>query len=125
MAYDTLYKVLMTFIKLACPIIPFMTEEMYQNLRSDDMPLSVHLCDWPSADEKARDLELEKEMSLTMKAVAMGRSLRASSQLKERQPLARYFIVDRDEKEREIPLRSADIIKDELNVKAVSVEADE
>ncbi len=125
MAYDTLYKVLMTFIKLACPIIPFMTEEMYQNLRSDDMPLSVHLCDWPSADEKARDLELEKEMSLTMKAVAMGRSLRASSQLKVRQPLARYFIVDRDEKEREILLRSADIIKEELNVKEVSVEADE
>ena len=52
MAYDTLYKVLMTFITLACPIIPFMTEEMYQNLRSDDMPLSIHLCDWPSAPQE-------------------------------------------------------------------------
>ena len=125
MAYDTLYKVLMTFIKLACPVIPFMTEEMYQNLRSEDMPQSVHLNDWPSSDSTERDLKLEKEMALTMKCVTMGRSLRAASQLKVRQPLSRYFIVDRDEAERAVINGSIDIIKEELNVKQVSVESDE
>ena len=125
MAYDTLYKVLMTFIKLACPLIPFMTEEMYLNLRTEGMPESVHLNDWPVADEDGRDLVLEREMRLTMKCVAMGRSLRASSQLKVRQPLSRYFIVDRNADERAVIQANADIIKEELNVKEVDVEADE
>ncbi len=125
MAYDTLYKVLMTFVKLACPIIPFLTEEMYQNLRRDDMPLSVHLCDWPKANEAERDGELENEMRLTMKTVTLGRALRSASQLKVRQPLSRFFIVDRDEKERAILAENTDIIQEELNVKAVSIEADE
>ena len=125
MAYDSLYKVLMTFIKLACPIIPFMTEEMYQNLKGEGMKESVHLNDWPVADEDGRDLKLEEEMALVMKAVTMGRSLRASSQLKVRQPLRRYFIVDRDEESRRILEANSDIIKEELNVKEVDIEADE
>ena len=125
MAYDSLYKVLMTFIKLACPIIPFMTEEMYQNLKGEGMKESVHLNDWPVADEDGRDLKLEEEMALVMKAVTMGRSLRASSQLKVRQPLRRYFIVDRDEEARRILEANSDIIKEELNVKEVDIEADE
>ena len=115
----------MTFIKLACPLIPFMTEEMYLNLRTEGMPESVHLNDWPVADEDGRDLVLEREMRLTMKCVAMGRSLRASSQLKVRQPLSRYFIVDRNADERAVIQANADIIKEELNVKEVDVEADE
>ena len=125
MAYDTLYLVLMTFIKLACPVIPFMTEEMYQNLRTEGMPESVHLNDWPQCDDRCRDRSLEAEMGLTMKVVTMGRSLRAASQLKVRQPLSRYFIVDRNAEERAVISSNADIIKEELNVKEVDVEADE
>ncbi len=124
-AYDTLYKVLMTFVKVACPLIPFVTEEMYQNLRSNDMAESVHLCDYPVAMDTERDLELEKEMSLIMKAVAMGRSLRASTNLKIRQPLKKYFIVDRDAEDRAILGANLDIIREELNVKEVVIEAAE
>ena len=125
MAYDTLYKVLMTFCKIACPVIPFITEEIYQNLRTEDMPESVHLCLWPEADESERDIGLEKEMSLAMKAIAMGRALRSSSNLKIRQPLSSFFIVDRDAEERSILERNSDIIAEELNVKKVFIEADE
>lgn len=124
-AYDTLYKVLMTFIKVACPVIPFVTEEIYQNLRTADMPESIHLCDFPVAAESERDSALEKEMSLVMKAVAMGRSLRASSNLKVRQPLKSYFIVDRDDEDRAILSKDSEIIREELNVKKVVLESDE
>jgi len=124
-AYDTLYRVLITFCKVACPIIPFITEEIYQNLKTADMPESVHLCSYPVADEGERDKMLEKEMSLTMKAVAMGRSLRANSNLKVRQPLKQYFIVDRNAEDRSILEANADIIREELNVKDVVVRSDE
>ena len=124
-AYDTLYKVLLTVMKVACPLIPFITEEIYLNLRSDDMPESVHLCDYPEYNEEERDEDLEKEMSLTMKAIAMGRALRSSSNLKVRQPLSSYFIVDRTDSEREILERNIDIIAEELNVKKVFIEKDE
>lgn len=125
MAYDTLYKVLMTLCKIACPVIPFITEEIYQNLRTDDMPESVHLCFWPEAAADERDEELEREMSLAMKAIAMGRALRSSSNLKIRQPLSSFFIVDRDAGERKILEKNSDIIAEELNVKKVFIEADE
>ena len=125
MAYDTLYKVLMTFCKIACPVIPFITEEIYQNLRTEDMPESVHLCFWPEAEEGERDAELENEMSLAMKAIAMGRALRSSSNLKIRQPLSSFFIVDRDGGERAVLEKSMDIIAEELNVKKVFIEEDE
>lgn len=124
-AYDTLYSVLMTFVKVACPIVPFVTETIYQNLRTENDPLSVHLCSWPEYKEEERDLRLEHEMKLTMKAIAMGRSLRASSNLKNRQPLKKYFIVDRDEDDRAILSKNSDIIAEELNVKEVSIQSDE
>jgi isoleucyl-tRNA synthetase len=89
MAYDTLYKVLMTFAKLACPIVPFITEEIYQNLRTDKDPESVHLCFYPEYDEKQRDYALEKMMALTVQSITMGRALRSSSNLKTRQPRRR------------------------------------
>ncbi len=124
-AYDTLYSVLMTFTKVAAPVIPFTTEEIYQNLRTDDMPQSIHLCDYPVYDPLKRDYELEKKMALTMKAIAMGRSLRSASNLKIRQPLSKLFIVDRDDEDRVILAGMQDIIAEELNVKEVHVQADE
>lgn len=124
-AYDTLYKVLMTTMQVACPLVPFVTEEIYQNLRTDDMPESIHLTFWPEYKAEERDEKLEEEMSLAMKAIAMGRALRSSSNLKIRQPLSQFFIVDRDENERNILSRSSDIIKEELNVKNVLIESNE
>jgi isoleucyl-tRNA synthetase len=124
-AYDTLYRVLMTFCKVACPIIPFVTEEIYQNLKTDDMPESIHLCSYPEYDEKQRDAMLEEEMALTQKAIALGRTLRASNNLKIRQPLSTMYLVDRKESERKILKGMEDIIAEELNVKQVKLQGDE
>lgn len=124
-AYDTLYAVLMTFIKVVAPVVPFIAEEIYQNLKCDGMPESIHLCDYPVYDESKRDYILEKQMALTMKAIAMGRSLRSSSNLKIRQPLRRLFLVDRDAEDRQILGDMQDIIAEELNVKEVHIQADE
>ena len=124
-AYDTLYRVLLTFSKIAAPMIPFITDEIYQNLRTDKMPESVHLEDYPVYTESERDEKLEREMSLTMKTIAMGRALRSSSNLKIRQPLSEFFIVDRSDEERKILADNSDIISEELNVKNVSISGDE
>ena len=125
MAYNTLYKVLMTFIKLACPIIPFICEEIYQNLKQDSDPESVHLCDYPAYNKNHRDHGLEKMMDLTMQAIVMGRSLRSSYNLKTRQPLKKLFLVDRNEEDRKILTGMKDIIAEELNVKEVEINSDE
>ena len=124
-AYDTLYRVLLTFSKIAAPMIPFITDEIYQNLRTDKMPESVHLEDYPVYTEGERDEKLEREMSLTTKTIAMGRALRSSSNLKIRQPLSEFFIVDRSDEERKILADNSDIISEELNVKNVSISGDE
>ncbi|MBQ5392105.1 MAG: class I tRNA ligase family protein, partial [Spirochaetales bacterium] len=125
MAYNTLYKVLMTFIKLACPIIPFICEEIYQNLRKPGDPESVHLCDYPVYNKKHRDYALEKMMDLTMQAIVMGRSLRSAYNLKTRQPLKKLFLVDRNEEDRKILSGMSDIIAEELNVKEVEINSEE
>lgn len=125
MAYDTLYKVLMGFIKLAAPIVPFVTEEIYQNLKTEGMPESIHLCTYPEYDDSLRDLQLEKEMSLTSQSIAMGRALRASNLIKTRQPLKEVFLVNRNEDAQEILTKMQDIIAEELNVKKVEVSGDE
>ncbi|MGD6729600.1 MAG: isoleucine--tRNA ligase [Pleomorphochaeta sp.] len=125
MAYDTLYSVLLTVVKIAAPLVPFLTESIYINLRTEDMPKSVHLCDYPVYNEAQRDLALEKQMSLTMKAINMGRSLRSSHNLKTRQPLSMVYLVDRSEEDRAILEAMTDIISEELNVKSVTIQGDE
>ena len=124
-AYDTLYRVLITFVKVAAPFVPFVTDSIYLNLRTEGMPESVHLCDYPVYAESERDEALEEEMSLTMKAIAMGRALRSSSNIKIRQPLSEFLIVDRSEGDRRILEANASIIAEELNVKNVLVQSDE
>ena len=118
-AYETLYSVLMSIIHVAAPFIPFITEEIYQNLRTDKMPESIHLTDYPIADNKIRDPELEKKMEITRQAVSMGRSLRSIHSLKIRQPLKSIYIVTRDSKEKAVLREMEDIIIEELNVKNV------
>ena len=124
-AYQTLYAVLMKFIKVACPVIPFITDEIYRNLRTPDMPESVHLCDFPVADESLIDLELEKKMEVTRKAVSLGRALRSSHEIKTRQPLKSAYLVTRDQQEKVILQEMESIIGEELNVKEISIRENE
>lgn len=117
-AYMTLYTALVTISKAAAPMIPFMTEDIYQNLvRSIDAnaPESIHLCDYPVVDQKLIDKELEKNMEDVLEVVVMGRACRNDAAIKNRQPIGRMYIKS------DFTLDSfyTDIIKDELNVKEV------
>jgi len=125
MAYDTLYQVMMKLIHLAAPIIPFTTEEIYQNLKTPSMSQSIHLGDFPVTQEGQRDLHLERMMSLTQQAITMGRSLRSAHNLKIRQPLKKLYLVTRDENERKILEEMQGIIIEELNVKEIYIQEDE
>ena len=118
-AYETLYIALKTFAKVAAPVIPFMTEAMWQNLRTDDDPLSVHLADYPVCDSAKRDLPLEFKMETVQKAVSMGRSLRSQYNLKNRQPLKSVEFVTRNPDEKAVLLEMEESIREELNVKKV------
>ena len=124
-AYATLHHVLLTFCKTAAPFIPFTTEAIYGNLRTPEMPESVHCCDYPVPDASARDEALEKQMLLTMLAVKLGRYLRTQHNLKVRQPLARAVLLAPDAEARKLLEGTLDIIGEELNVKHLEFGADE
>ncbi|QEN04010.1 isoleucine--tRNA ligase [Thiospirochaeta perfilievii] len=124
-AYQAIWYALMNLVKVACPFVPYISEEIYQNLRTEDMPESVHLCDFPVAKVENRDERLELKMSLTRQAVSMGRALRSLHTLKTRQPLKSMFMVTRDENEKSVLLEMSDIIKEELNVKEVLLRENE
>ena len=124
-AYQTLYTVLMKFIKVTAPVIPFTTEEIYRNLRTEDMPESVHLCDYPVADRSLIDKELENKMAVTRKAVSLGRALRSAHSIKTRQPLHAAYLVTRDQTEKIILKEMESIIAEELNVKEICLRDNE
>lgn len=117
-AYMTLYTVLTTVIKLAAPMIPFMTEAIYQNLvlnSEKDAPESVHLCAYPVANEAFIDSELEKTMDLVLKAVVLGRAARNEANIKNRQPIALMYV----KAPFELNEFYTKIVEEELNVKKV------
>ncbi len=119
-AYTTLYTVLSTLSKIIAPYVPFMAEEIYQNLvRNFDKsaPESVHLCSFPVANEKMIDKKLEAGMGDVLKLVVLGRAARNKSNLKNRQPLAKLFYNGRYE----LPQSLKELVEDELNVKSVEV----
>lgn len=118
-AYGSLYTVLKILTKVAAPFIPFVTENIYQNLKQEDEPESVHLCDYPVYNPSYRDEELEFKMDTVQKAVSMGRSLRYQFNLKIRQPLRSVELVTRNPKEKNVLLEMEDSIREELNVKNV------
>lgn len=124
-AYRTLHYALLTFCRTAAPFIPFVTEEIYRNLRTADMPESVHICDFPDADASNRDEALECQMENTMTVVKLGRFLRSQSNIKTRQPLGRAVVVTADPAVRELLNGTADIIAEELNVKEIIFNSDE
>ena len=121
--YQTLYEVLVTFTKMLAPVLPFVCEEIYRNLVTTcdpDAPISVHLCDYPVADESLRDETLEREMALARTIVVLGRTLRAKHKVKTRQPLVEVTVVARSEEERALISDMEEIILDELNVKTLA-----
>ncbi len=121
-AYSTLYTALVTLAKLLAPAMPFLAEELYQNLvRSvaPQAPESVHLSEWPQAEDSLIDETLNREMALVMKLVSLGHSARQKANRKVRQPLAEAaFALGRPD-ERHAVETYADLITDELNVKKV------
>ena len=121
-AYMTLYRVLRTFCTIAAPFIPFVTEEIYQNLVTGldkNAPESIHLCMWPEYHAEMVDKKLEEEMELAYKLVQLGRSARNAANIKNRQPLSKILLSTKD-----LPEYYGDIIKDELNIKEIDLGAD-
>jgi len=117
-AYMTLYTALVTVAKAAAPMIPFMADDIYRNLVcsvDSSAPISVHLCDFPVCEDAHVDKELEKNMDAVLKTVVMGRAARNTSNLKNRQPIAKMFV----KAPFELSEFFKEIIEDELNVKDV------
>ena len=122
-AYMTLYKALVTVSEVAAPLVPFMTEEIYQNLVKsvDDTALeSIHLCDFPQADMQMIDTDLEKNMEEVLKIVVMGRACRNAANIKNRQPIGTIFVKGC----LELPEFYQDIVKEELNIKKMEITED-
>jgi isoleucyl-tRNA synthetase len=124
-AYATLYEVLLTLSKIAAPFVPFISEEIFKNLRTAELPESVHLCDFPKADGHRRDEKLEAQMAAVMTVVQLGRAIRAERNLKVRQPLAALHVVCRDAAKLTLIRELEELIEDELNVKTVVFNHDE
>ena len=116
-AYMTLYTALTTLAKVCSPMLPFITEEIYQNLvRSidKDAPKSVHLCSYPIAKDEYIDKELEARMEEVLDVVTLGRNARNSANIKNRQPISKIYVEGKD-----LPEYFTSIISNELNVKEV------
>ena len=122
-AYMTLYTALTTVVKLAAPMVPFITESIYRNLVcsvDDKAPISVHLCDFPVANEAFIDTELEAEMELVLEIVVLGRAARNASNIKNRQPIGNMYV----KAYRQLDDFFKEIVASELNLKAVSFKDD-
>ncbi|CAN5832615.1 isoleucine--tRNA ligase [soil metagenome] len=120
-AYQTLYEVLTTLTKLLAPIIPFLTERIYGNLRQDYDPESVHLCAYPQADQSLIDEDLSYQMTVAQQVASNARALREQSTIRVRQPLAELRVASPTEKARTALERLQSLILDELNVKSLTV----
>lgn len=124
-AFATLYSILYTFTQVIAPFVPFISEEIYQNLRRDEDPISVHLTTFPSYNSSLRNRELEEKTALVQTVVNLGHSLRKEYHIKVRQPLQTAYIVSTDQsiiaslQEQEI------LIKEELNVKEIQFSHEE
>ena len=115
-AYMTLYTALITLCKAAAPMVPFITEDIYQNLVVNfdkTAPMSIHLCDFPAVNSEFIDEELEASMDEVLKVVVFGRAARNTANIKSRQPIGNMYIKAK----KELSSYFVDIIKEELNVK--------
>jgi isoleucyl-tRNA synthetase len=124
-AYQTLYFVLLEFTKILAPILPFVSEEVFQSLKREDSGESVHLCRFPKLQPEWINEELETEMELIEKIVSMGRLSRNNHRLKTRQPLRELLVITQDPKDKKTIERFKGLIQTELNVKKVSFSSEE
>ncbi|MCX8169949.1 MAG: DUF5915 domain-containing protein, partial [Candidatus Methanomethyliaceae archaeon] len=122
-AYLTMYEVLFNFLKMIAPIMPFISEKIYQEvfIKLPKMPMSVHLLDWPKIDERVRDEELERNMEIVKEIVEKSYGIRQSSKIKIRQPLRKLIVVSNDEKVMRAISKLKSIILDQANVKDVEI----
>ena len=121
-AYQTLYEVLLTTAKLCAPFIPFISDEIYQNLRTANAPESVHLCDFPTVSDQQKILQdkaLEERMAIAQKVVRMTRALRNETRIRVRQPLSELIVSCRNQDVLKAVEEMSDIIKEEINVKTL------
>ena len=121
-AYIVLYEVLTSTIKIMAPVLPFVTENIYQNLvrnLDDSAPLSVHLCDYPLVDESKIDTELMEKVDALRRIIELGRSARNKANLKIRQPLAELVFTIKDNAVSDFIFVQKEVVLDELNVKAL------
>lgn len=124
-AFATLYQVLLQLTKVAAPFVPFLSESIYRNLRTEAMPESVHLCDYPEYHKERRDEKLEAEMEVVQSAVSLGHALRKEHKLKVRQPLQAAHIASGDPQILHFLKDQQHLIAEELNVKEVQFGASE
>ena len=127
-AFATLHEALALFTRVAAPILPFVTEEIYQGLVRQvdpDALQSVHHTDYPEADRTSIDESLERSMATVRTVVTLGRGLRKRHELRVRQPLATVTVVTRSVEERQAVVNHASLIAEELNVRTVDVHGDE
>ena len=123
-AYQTLYEILITVGKLIAPVAPFISEELFLNLKIDDDIESVHLVEFPELTEEMRgkqDSKLEYRMQIAQQVVSLARSLRNNARLKVRKPLHRMIIASQSQSVRESVTQTSEIIKDEINVKNIEI----
>ena len=126
-AYQTLHEVLVSLIKLLAPVIPFVTERMYQNLVVNvdpDPPCSIHLTSYPEVDPALVDLDLSFQMQITQQVVGTTHALREKAMQRVRQPLAKMIVASHDANKRSAIAKLSGVICDELNVKGIEVVED-
>ncbi len=124
-AFATLYTVLVTLSKIAAPFIPFLSDAIYQGLKGEGDPLSVHLCDFPSYDSKYRSGELEQEMEGVQTAVSLGHALRKEHKFKVRQPLPKAHLISSSQEVLSLLESQKHLIMEELNVKEIDFHTNE
>ena len=124
-AFETLYTVLHTIVRVTAPFVPFLSDAIYLELRQKDDPISVHLCQFPISHSKLQDPDLEKEMQAVQIVVRIGHSLRKEHKLKVRQPLSKAHVICSDQEKLEALQRHENLIAEELNVKEVEFHSDE
>jgi len=120
-AYQTLYTVLTTFIKLIAPVVPFLAEAMFQNLRHEQDPDSVHLCDYPQVDPALVDARMSAQVEAELRIVSLGMAARQVAKSMVRQPLAEVRVHTASQIELAGTVRFAEEIQEELNVKRLVV----
>ncbi|PWK85704.1 isoleucine--tRNA ligase [Hallerella porci] len=127
-AYATMYKVLVDFSKILAPFLPLLAEEIYQILVREvdaNAPVSVHLCEFPSADESLKDEALVNRIAMVRGMVEMGRAIRATNNVKNRMPIASMTVVAHGEIEKQVAESMKDLILEELNVREMKFLEDE